>query len=57
VEDPDLVFTYGWIRSGKWDDVEAEFRAVGDIVHGCGSLLKVIFETPLPLPWDCRPPR
>jgi deoxyribose-phosphate aldolase len=45
VEDLDIVSNYGWIRSGKWDDVEAEFKAMADLVHGYGTLLKVIFET------------
>jgi deoxyribose-phosphate aldolase len=45
VEDLDIVSNYGWIRSGKWDDVEAEFKAMTDVVHGYGTLLKVIFET------------
>ena len=45
VEDLDIVSNYGWIRSGKWDDVEAEFKAMTDVVHSYGTLLKVIFET------------
>ena len=45
VEDLDIVSNYGWIRSGKWDDVEAEFKAMADVVHSYGTLLKVIFET------------
>lgn len=45
VEDLDIVSNYGWIKSGKWGDVEAEFRAMTDVVHDYGTLLKVIFET------------
>jgi deoxyribose-phosphate aldolase len=45
VEDLDVVSNYGWIRSGKWDDVEAEFKAVAEAVHNYGSLIKIIFET------------
>ena len=45
VEDLDMVSNYGWIRSGKWDDVEAEFKAMADVVHSYGTVLKVIFET------------
>ena len=45
VEDLDVVSNYGWIRSGKWGDVEVEFKAITDVVHSYGTLLKVIFET------------
>jgi deoxyribose-phosphate aldolase len=45
VEDLDVVANYGWIRSGKWDDVEAEFKVMTNVVHSYGTLLKVIFET------------
>jgi deoxyribose-phosphate aldolase len=45
VEDLDIVSNYGWIRSGKWNDVEADIKAVVEVSHAYGSLLKVIFET------------
>jgi deoxyribose-phosphate aldolase len=45
VEDVDVVSNYGWIRSGKWKDVETDIRAVVEVSHAYGSLLKVIFET------------
>jgi deoxyribose-phosphate aldolase len=45
VEDLDIVSNYGWIRSGMWKDVEADIRAVAEVSHAYGSLLKVIFET------------
>jgi deoxyribose-phosphate aldolase len=45
VEDLDVVSNYGWIKSGKWDDVEAEFKAITDVVHNYGTVLKIIFET------------
>jgi deoxyribose-phosphate aldolase len=45
VEDLDVVSNYGWIRSGMWKDVEADIRAMAEVSHAYGSLLKVIFET------------
>jgi deoxyribose-phosphate aldolase len=45
IEDLDIVSNYGWIRSGKWKDVEADIKAVVEVTHAYGSLLKVIFET------------
>ncbi|MDR1127989.1 MAG: deoxyribose-phosphate aldolase [Treponema sp.] len=45
IEDLDIVANYGWIRSGMWPEVGAEFRAVAGAVHKYGTLLKVIFET------------
>lgn len=41
----DFVANYGWIRSGKWDLVEKEFKAVTDVCHKYGTAVKVIFET------------
>lgn len=45
VEDLDIVSNYGWIRSGLWDAVEADIKAVADVAHKYGTKLKVIFET------------
>jgi deoxyribose-phosphate aldolase len=45
VVDLDVVSNYGWIRSGKWKELEADIKAVTDVVHNYGSLIKVIFET------------
>lgn len=45
VDDLDVVANYGWIRSGLWREVEAEIKAVADVCHKYGSILKVIFET------------
>jgi deoxyribose-phosphate aldolase len=45
VADLDIVSNYGWIRSGKWKDVETDIKAAVDICHSYGTLLKVIFET------------
>jgi deoxyribose-phosphate aldolase len=45
VEDLDIVSNYGWIKSGKWDDVGAEIKTIVDVTHSFGSLLKVILET------------
>ncbi len=44
IEDLDIVSNYGWIRSGKWDDVEKDIKAVADMAHKYGAKLKVIFE-------------
>lgn len=41
----DIVANYGWIRSGLWDDVEADLRAVCDVCHKYGTAVKTIFET------------
>lgn len=40
----DIVANYGWIRSGKWDDVQADIKAVCDVCHKYGTAVKVIFE-------------
>ena len=45
VDDLDVVANYGWMRSGLWDAVERDIRAVADAAHGYGTVLKVIFET------------
>ncbi|MGM0168474.1 deoxyribose-phosphate aldolase [Enterococcus sp. AZ135] len=45
VAELDIVANYGWIRSGKWDDVTADIKAVVDICHTYGTAVKVIFET------------
>lgn len=45
IEDLDIVANYGWIRSGMWDEVGGDIRAVAEAVHRHGALLKVIFET------------
>ena len=44
IEDLDIVANYGWIRSGRWDDVRADIKAVADVCHKYGTNLKVIFE-------------
>lgn len=41
----DIVSNYGWIRSGKWDDVKDDIRAVCEVCHGYGVAVKVILET------------
>lgn len=41
----DIVANYGWIRSGKWDEVTADIKAVVDVCHKYGTIVKVIFET------------
>lgn len=41
----DVVANYGWIRSGLYDMVEADIKAVVDVCHKYGTAVKVIFET------------
>lgn len=41
----DIVANYGWIRSGMWDEVEADIKAVCDVCHKYGTAVKVILET------------
>ncbi len=41
----DMVANYGWIRSGKWDEVRDDIRAVCDECHKHNVEVKVIFET------------
>jgi deoxyribose-phosphate aldolase len=45
VDDLDIVANYGLIRSGLWEKVETDIRAVAETVHKYGTILKVIFET------------
>jgi len=45
VDEIDMVANYGWIRSGLWDEVRADVKAVVDVAHKSGVLVKVIFET------------
>ena len=45
VAEIDMVANYGWIRSGLWDEVRDEIKAVADVAHEYGVLVKVIFET------------
>ncbi len=41
----DLVANYGLIRSGKYDEVTADIKAVVEVCHKAGYAVKVIFET------------
>ena len=45
IEDLDIVANYGWIKSGFWEQVGNDIKAVADACHKYGTLLKVIFET------------
>jgi deoxyribose-phosphate aldolase len=45
VDEIDMVANYGWIRSGKWTDVEADVAGVARQTRAAGIPLKVIFET------------
>jgi len=41
----DIVANYGYIRSGLWDAVREDLKAVNDACHSFGTAVKVIFET------------
>lgn len=41
----DIVANYGKIRSGEWDFVRDDIKAVVDVCHKYGTAVKVIFET------------
>ncbi len=41
----DMVANVGLIRSGLWDEVLADFRAVADVTRPAGVKLKIILET------------
>ncbi len=41
----DIVSNYGWIRSGKWDLMRDELKAVSDVCHQHNTALKTILET------------
>ncbi|MDC7218523.1 MAG: deoxyribose-phosphate aldolase [Spirochaetales bacterium] len=41
----DMVANYGYIRSGLWEEVEKDIKAVSDVTGPAGIPLKVIFET------------
>jgi deoxyribose-phosphate aldolase len=45
VAEIDMVANYGYIRSGLWDDVRSDIKAVVDVAHAHKVLVKVIFET------------
>ena len=45
VAEIDMVANYGWIRSGLWQDYEADIAGVAEITRAAGVPLKVIFET------------
>ena len=41
----DVVANYGWIRSGMWDEVKADVKAVCDVCHKYDTAVKVIMKT------------
>ena len=41
----DMVANFGFVRSGMWDEVTADIKAVTDVAKPAGVLVKVIFET------------
>ena len=45
VKEIDMVLNYGYVKSAAWDRVEEEIKAVCDITHKNGVIVKVIFET------------
>jgi deoxyribose-phosphate aldolase len=45
VDEIDMVANYGYIRSGLWEEVEADIRAVVKVCKKSKTPLKVIFET------------
>ncbi|MDR2345784.1 MAG: deoxyribose-phosphate aldolase [Planctomycetaceae bacterium] len=45
VQEIDMVANYGWIKSGLWDEVKNDIKAVVDVAHRHKVLVKVIFET------------
>ena len=45
VAELDIVANFGWIRSGKWEKVTQDIKAVVDVCHQYDVLVKVIFET------------
>ena len=45
VAEIDMVANYSWIRSGLWDEVRSDIKAVVDVAHAHKVLVKVIFET------------
>jgi deoxyribose-phosphate aldolase len=45
VAEIDMVANYGWIRSGLWDEVRADIKAVVEVAHTHKVLVKVILET------------
>lgn len=45
VPELDIVANYGWIRSGNWDAVLADLKAVVDVCHKYGTIVKTIMET------------
>lgn len=45
VDEIDMVANYGWIKSGKWAEVEADIAGVAELTRAAGIPLKVIFET------------
>lgn len=45
VQEIDMVVNYSYIKSARWDLVEADITAVSAVTQPAGVLLKVIFET------------
>ena len=43
-EELDMVVNIGKVLSGDWEFVRADIKAVVDVAHACGQIVKVIFE-------------
>ena len=45
IQELDIVANFGWIRSGRWEDVTKDIAAVVEVCHAYHTEVKVIFET------------
>lgn len=45
VDEIDMVANFGWVRSGRWDEVKADIQGVVAVTRPAGIPLKVIFES------------
>jgi deoxyribose-phosphate aldolase len=45
VDEIDMVANYGWVKSGRWDEVKADIKGVTRQTKAAGIVSKVIFET------------
>lgn len=45
VDELDVVANYGLLKSGRWDEVVADIKAVTEVCHKYKTIVKVILET------------
>lgn len=45
IYDLDIVANFGWLRSGKYEEVTRELRVITEACHAHGTAVKVILET------------